>query len=360
MAIRQRGDSWQVSLTQDGKRIRKQFPSPHEAERWEAEARAMILRGERVNVSTSGRSGPSMTLDQLREATWTRVWSAKGDDSKARLPYRNAERIINIIGRDTPISQVTSPMISEARHALLEQGKAPATANRHVAALSRMLSLAEECGWVESKPKCKLESERGNARMRWLSMDEERRLIETTIDLGYPDYADFWLFLGDTGMRRGAALKLRWEHVSDSRVHVPPDITKTGKGRVIPLTSRLSRCMTRRRRVTSPSAPWAGLTASKSNEVWTQVRKKIGLQHDSEFVIHALRHTFCSRLAQSGAGLLEIMQLSGHSSLSQLQRYAHLCTANGEAAMARLDRTLTSADDSDSRHDTYRIQSESA
>jgi len=54
--------------------------------------------------------------------------------------------------------------------------------------------------------------------------------------------------------------------------------------------------------------------------------------------LHALRHTFATRLAQDGANASEIMRLMGHASLATSQGYIEV-TAAQERAAVRANRT---------------------
>ncbi|MDP6584447.1 MAG: tyrosine-type recombinase/integrase, partial [Anaerolineales bacterium] len=45
-----------------------------------------------------------------------------------------------------------------------------------------------------------------------------------------------------------------------------------------------------------------------------------------DFTFHGLRHTFATRLAQSGEDLYKISKLLGHKDISTTQRYAHHCS----------------------------------
>lgn len=54
--------------------------------------------------------------------------------------------------------------------------------------------------------------------------------------------------------------------------------------------------------------------------------------------LHALRHTFATRLAEDGANASEIMRLLGHSSLSTSQNYIEV-TADQQRAAVRANRT---------------------
>jgi integrase/recombinase XerC len=54
--------------------------------------------------------------------------------------------------------------------------------------------------------------------------------------------------------------------------------------------------------------------------------------------LHALRHTFATRLAEDGAGAAEIMRLLGHASLATSQNYIEV-TADQQRAAVRSNRT---------------------
>jgi site-specific recombinase XerD len=54
--------------------------------------------------------------------------------------------------------------------------------------------------------------------------------------------------------------------------------------------------------------------------------------------LHALRHTFATRLAEDGANASEIMRLLGHTSLTTSQNYIDV-TAGQQRAAVRANRT---------------------
>ncbi|WFE40382.1 tyrosine-type recombinase/integrase [Micromonospora sp. WMMD998] len=59
--------------------------------------------------------------------------------------------------------------------------------------------------------------------------------------------------------------------------------------------------------------------------------------------LHALRHTFATRLAEDGAGAAEIMRLLGHASLASSQTYIEVTAGQQRAAVAanRTNRALS-------------------
>ena len=61
------------------------------------------------------------------------------------------------------------------------------------------------------------------------------------------------------------------------------------------------------------------------------------LELSGEFVIHSLRHTFGTRLGESGADAFTIMKLMGHSSIVVSQRYVHPSTDAMQRAIKGLE-----------------------
>ena len=71
--------------------------------------------------------------------------------------------------------------------------------------------------------------------------------------------------------------------------------------------------------------------------VWERLRAKAGLE---EVRLHDLRHTFASRGAGMGLGLLLIGALLGHSDSSTTAKYAHLAADPTRKAGSRIARRL--------------------
>ncbi len=61
------------------------------------------------------------------------------------------------------------------------------------------------------------------------------------------------------------------------------------------------------------------------------------LKLPKEFAPHSLRHTFGTRLGESGADAFTIMRLMGHSSVIVSQRYVHPSPESVERAFVRFE-----------------------
>ena len=57
------------------------------------------------------------------------------------------------------------------------------------------------------------------------------------------------------------------------------------------------------------------------NKAWWRSLEIAGIQ---DFHFHDLRHTFCSNLILSGAGLKDVKEMIGHKDIAMTDRYSHL------------------------------------
>lgn len=92
------------------------------------------------------------------------------------------------------------------------------------------------------------------------------------------------------------------------------------------------------RQKTNPIRPFT-ISKHEAERAWRWVRSEMGLEGDSEFVIHcATRHTFASRLLNKNVPLPVIRDLLGHSTVLITEKvYAHLCASKLVQAVEVLD-----------------------
>ena len=324
MSIKQRGSSFEASLIHSGKRYRRSFRDQAEAIRWEAEARLAILENRQPDMGSLARvaEGQPRTLGELRDYVERRHWAGTRSE---RTTMINADNVVEILGADLDIRKIDETHVDCLVFELERKGNANATVNRKLAVLSKMMRIAAERGWVNRKPRIERKRE-SEHRIICLTRDEEEQVIRFTRHVGKAAHADLWEVLVDTGMRCGEALKLRWSDIDwDARTITTQ--SKNGDVRSIPMTDRALDTLTRRRTM-GGSGPWVHLTQSSVNHVWNLVRSHMNRHNDEQFVPHALRHTFASRLARSGVPIATIKALCGHKTISITMRYAHLAPHN--------------------------------
>jgi len=223
----------------------------------------------------------------------------------------------------------------------------PSTVNHYHTLLSLTYRLAIRDRKVKESPLrgiCR--STESNSRVRFLTTQEEKRLREAIRSkrpwAEHEPEIDLALH---TGLRRTDMYKrLVWENVdrcervadiprskNDEPVHIPlnTDAMRAlqifrsrgdGTGRIV--RNALGETLN----VNAHWFPDAVRTAGIKNFRW-----------------HDLRHTFASRLRQSGTPLGNIAELLGHKGLAMTRRYAHLSISNLHEAVSRIATDTTVA-----------------
>lgn len=333
--ITQRGTSWQASIIHCGKRYRRSFKTELEAMRWEAVTRVGLLDGQEPDRGPLARNPDDRprTLGELRDYVAKRFWAGtSGEDTV----LGNAEQVIQVLG-DVEIRSIDESQIDRLVLASEAKGNSNGTINRKLACLSRMLTVAHERGWIARKPKIERRKE-PLGRIRWLTDEEEAKLVAVTRHFGRDRYADLWILLVDTGLRVGEALRLRWRDVDLDRKQLSVWVTKGDKPRTVPMTDRVWTMLARD--AERPEGPFADLNQRTLATVWNTAKAAMRLVNDDQFVPHCLRHTFASRLVQAGVPILTVRELCGHKTLSMTMRYAHLAPDNLAGAIGVLNNRL--------------------
>lgn len=166
-------------------------------------------------------------------------------------------------------------------------------------------------------------------RIRVLTKDEELQVIELLLRAEqqgkkpyYTQAADLVKVLVDTGMRLSELLNLTYTDINFTSNLISIWINKGDRPRSIPMTKRARSIMEERQQFNKVK-PFT-MTIHEAERAWQWTRAELRLERDSEFVIHALRHTCASRLVNAGVDLYVVKEWLGHSSIQITERYAHL------------------------------------
>lgn len=152
-----------------------------------------------------------------------------------------------------------------------------------------------------------------------------------------------WGDLGETGMRTGEMLGLRWEEIDllQNLLRVVKSKSRAGI-RSVPLSELCKTELLRWRKLVGPEYsdfvfpnfsnrrhPLQG-----GRKAWASTLKKAGIPF---FPIYNLRHTFASRMTAAGVSPLTIAQMLGHNSTQIVPRYAQVLDQNRFDAMKKLE-----------------------
>jgi hypothetical protein len=168
----------------------------------------------------------------------------------------------------------------------------------------------------------------GKPRTRRLESGEEEALLTACAASGAHYLHSFVVLAIETGMRFGELARVLWKHVDmDKRTIYLPD-TKNGKTRTVPLSTRALAAIQ-----ILPRSISGRLFSAKPGSIRTAfliaLNKAQDVQPESKTFLrglrfHDLRHEAVTRLFEKGLNPIEVGMVSGHKTLSMLQRYTHL------------------------------------
>ena len=238
-----------------------------------------------------------------------------------------------------------------------------ATANRELATLRVMLFHAISCGWLATNPffKARVISTKNEvARDRILSRDEIARLLAACTGEHNVPYKRKWkgkvqelsmkrefnnihlramiILSIDAGLRRGEILKLRWKDIDfeRKRLTIRPETSKTGRGRVMPLTDRVIGELMQIKALSLTDRPFPYTDIKRS---FSTAKRLSGL---TDIRFHDLRRTHVSIRASRGENALAVGKSVGHSQLQTTMRHY---TAINETELEDLRVRLNSYND---------------
>jgi integrase len=246
------------------------------------------------------------------------------------VEYRHilARAILPTFGR-TRVHDVSRADVARFHHALRAT---PYSANRALAVLSMMFTLAEKWGMRAdgSNPCRHVERYREYKRDRFLSEVELARLGETLARLERNGAISPYIvaairLLVLTGARVSEILTLQWAHVDIDRRFLRLPDSKTG-AKVIHLNAPALAVLAALPRLEGnphviPGARVGAHLADLWNPWHRIVRGAAGL---NRVRLHDLRHSFASFGAGAGLGLPILGALLGHTQATTTARYAHL------------------------------------
>lgn len=223
----------------------------------------------------------------------------------------------------------------------------PYRANRVLALLSKMFSLATAWGWRGDNPVKGIERFAEAHRERWLSDEELRRLMNVLAEHSNQRAANAVRLQLLTGARIGEVLNSRWSDIDFQRAvwTKPSHHTKQKKTEHLPLSAPALALLAEMRKRDGANQPHLfpgevpGKPLQRIKKFWRDVTERAGLE---DYRLHDNRHTHASHLVSSGLSLEIVGKLLGHTNPLTTRRYAHLADDPLRAAAERFGSKLKS------------------
>jgi integrase len=236
---------------------------------------------------------------------------------------------------------ITSPEVEAALSTAKEEGNWSASShNHHHTLLSLTYRLAIRNGKVEKNPVRGIRREpENNSRVRFLTADEETRLREAIrSNPAWREHEPELTLSLSTGLRRGSLYQdLVWENIDlAARVATVPR-TKNGEPVHIPLNAdAMKALMVFHARGDGTGRVVRNMAGEPLNYPTHWFVPAVRAAKIRDYKWHDNRHTYASRLRQTGTPLGNIAELLGHKGLAMTRRYAHLSISNLHEAVARI------------------------
>lgn len=313
--IRRKGDQYQWNRQINGIRVYGTASTLKQAIKDRANARPD------KQPATSARQQQKPTAISYRQAADQIL--ANYEATAAPATYRSAEGAYRVweryIGANTLLTDITPQLIDTGIRDMHENGIKSSTINTRLVYLSKLFTVSLEYGWIDRDVTIHWLHYQRN-RIRWFTQEEEQAIL----DYMKSPYKEAVKTLIDTGMRRMELITLKTENVDLQGRKISLWKTKTKKPRVIPMTNAVYEIMEKQLSGKHNGESVFGITAPRLEYHWKTMKKALGYSDDTDFVIHACRHTCATRLIKKGVKLALIQKWLGHSSYATTMRYAHL------------------------------------
>ena len=311
-SFRKRGDKWQARVhRKDHSPVVQSFNTKADAVKWARHTESQLDLG---TLAPKEAMPPLMRIvaRYLAEVTPTKKGAAQ--------ELNRGRQIARTSLGSMQLDKISSEVVSKYRDARLRE-VSNNTVRLELAFISVVFEqCAKEWSYKVINPVKQIRIPKpGKPRQRRLRPGEEEALLAACAERAMYLHSLVVMAI-ETGMRFGELVSITWNNVDlDARtIHLPD--TKNGHSRTVPLSTRALGTL-------------KSLSSSDGVKVFAQHRgtiraafgaalKRSGVSSNLRF--HDLRHEAVTRLFEKGLNPLEVGMISGHRSMSMLQRYTHL------------------------------------
>jgi integrase len=295
-----------------------------------AQVRADRMRTIRHGGELPKRKKRTITFGEAWGKYYTWAQASKKSPETDEFRYRGVKAEL----ADKPLNEISPFLLEKLKSRMSKDGLSAQSVRATLTLIGGVFNKARLWGHYDGEnpvKKVKLPSVNNAARVRFLSPDEARALLEEVAKVSWQFY-EMCLISLHTGLRAGEVFGLRWGDVDLENGIIRVADSKAGAARVAYMTDDLKRIFKEK----TPGDPRDLLFLSQRGEkiksvsgTFDNVVNRLGLNRGVDdrrqrVVFHTLRHTFGSWLALRGVPILTIKELMGHRRIEMTMRYAHL------------------------------------
>jgi integrase len=355
--IRKRGDYWYVDFYVGSKRYRKRISKSKalaelalkdfevKAERNQLGflEKKEISLGEFVKqfLAYSATNNRSSTTNRYRSAIDNFLKFIKTETKVVRLGDVTHETLEKYKAwrKSVPVAKNGGNPERVKKPGAVRKGAKSYTVNFELTTFKTMFILAVKWKYLETSPAegvKQLKAEDSKPR-RFLTDAECERLLRAC----EPEYYPIFFTLIHTGMRKAEILNLEWSDLDFKKRIIKIRrksfwVPKTGE-REIPMSEAVAAALesvTKQSRFVFPDKDGEVLKPNFLRAQLIRIAQNAGIYDLTE--VHALRHTFASRLLMKNVDLPTVQKLMGHSAIETTLIYSHQTTDHLREAVEKL------------------------
>lgn len=326
MGLFRRPDSkdWWMSFTVNSKFYRRSTETTDKklAERIYAKILTQVIEGKWFDVDEARKHTFEELMDRFMEE------HAPKTEPTTQRRYIAARTHLGRYFENMTLAEITPRAISDYITKRRNESASASTINKEYCMLSKAFNLAvKQWEWCRDNPCSKVPREKENNQItRWLASHEEKRLLEASNGYLGEQLVEIIILAMHTGMRLKEILDLKWSDVDLFRKVIVVLRTKNKDPKTLPINQTVYELLLRKSKVINmtgyvfTTSNGTRIGARNLQREFYKALKKANVQN---FRFHDLRHTFATRLVQSGEDLYKVAKLLGHRDISTTQRYAH-------------------------------------
>ena len=330
---RQKDKGWQVILSyKDGSKWRQKSKQGLKTKQ---QAKAM---GEELLSDLKRTFVPSsnaMKGTTLRQFLPVFLKAKAGDVSSATLiEYRDVCKFFPEIA-DIPMDEITTQNVARILTRRKTEGYSVATQRLRLTILKAVLSSAANTyGIIRENPVKRIKlDKRQRKKLRTLSSEEFRTLLQSPTAIGYEYYKTIVMTAYYTGMRYGEILGLSWDNIDFDKKEItiekqlkryPHDhkityklgpLKTPGSYRTIPIPDVLIESLIKRKKQSTDNLVFS-VVSSNTMAINRWINKSIPGRS-----IHAFRHTYATNLLAHGVDVQTVAALCGDTVKTIINNY---------------------------------------
>lgn len=303
------------------------------------EAGLRLLEVEKLAAEpgAAGASGGAFFSVRLVAHTSERVIpQGLGKHRRALFTRREKSGSLRRVLATTPMSKVTRDVVQRFVNQMRKDGNSPATIGLERALLRVLFNYAfTKWRWetLRDNPATKLTMPKvDNVRKRVLSFDEQAMLDAALAECRNQMVAPTLTLLRETAMRASEPIEHAvWANVDWERSLLHLSDAKAGQ-RDVPLSPAALQALQRLREL-NPGEPHERIVQITYNALaaaWRLALKRAGIKG---LRVHDLRRTAATRMALDTGNVFLVKALTGHKTLSMLERYINVTAEDVVAVM---------------------------